>query len=67
MSFHIMTISYLMAFRAGTDSAMSFIIPTYVLVSLCNIIYVERKALYYRRDQDMISCIIPVHGVDSVA
>lgn len=34
-NFHVFlkdTYFYLMAFRAGTDSVLSFIIPTYVLV-----------------------------------
>lgn len=44
MSFYMILTFYLMAFRAGTDSAVSFIIPTYeVHVSFYNIIYVERK------------------------
>lgn len=54
-NFHVFlkdTYFYLMAFRAGTDSAMSFIIPTYVLLSFYNIIYVERKEIYYRREDN---------------
>lgn len=38
--------SHLMASRAGIDSAASFIIPTYVLVSSYNIIYAERKKAF---------------------
>lgn len=41
---------FLMAFRAETDSAVSFIIPTYVRMPFYNIIYVERREFYYRRD-----------------
>lgn len=40
----------LTAFRAGTDSAVSFIIPTYVLVSFYNIIYVDEGSFVIKKN-----------------
>lgn len=49
--FHVLmgTCSKLMAFRAGTDSAVSLIIPTYVLVSFYNIIYVDESSFVIKK------------------
>lgn len=57
--FHVLlmdTCSRSMAFRAETDSAVSFIIPTYVLVSFYNIIYIDGmlSTRLYRHKIDFI-------------